>query len=201
MSDPTGVFVHPAGLCESDSVGAGTRIWAFAHVLAGAVIGADCNICDGVFVEDGARVGNGVTVKNGVLLWRGVTVEDDVFLGPAVIFTNDRRPRAHRRLAPEELIPTLVRHGATIGANATIVCGTTIGADAFVAAGAVVTADVPENAVVAGNPARQIGWVCRCGEPVEADLHCSHCTSSEVPSAHREGTRPARLLAAPVQAG
>lgn len=199
--NPAGVMVHPAGLCESASVGAGTRIWAFAHVLAGAVIGKDCNICDGAFVEDGARVGDRVTVKNGVLLWRGVTVEDDVFLGPAVTFTNDLRPRAHRRRPPEELVPTVVRQGATIGANATVVCGTTIGANAFVAAGAVVIADVPANALVAGNPARQIGWVCRCGERVDAGLRCSHCAARGAHPAPDGELRPAQLPVAPVHVG
>ncbi len=182
MSTPPGVQVHSAGLCESEDVGAGTRVWAFAHVLEGAVVGEGCNICGGAFVEDGARIGDRVTVKNGVLLWRGVTIEDDVFLGPGVTFTNDLRPRAHRRWGPEGPVATVVRRGATVGANATVVCGTEIGEDAFVAAGAVVTTDVPPNALVAGSPARQVGWVCRCGERVGPDLRCPACAIDVVPA-------------------
>ncbi|MGI8693485.1 MAG: acyltransferase [Geodermatophilaceae bacterium] len=171
---PAGVFVHPAGLCESTTVGAGTRIWAFAHVLKGAVIGADCNVCDGVFVEGGAVIGDRVTLKNGVLVFDLVTVEDEVFLGPNMLFTNDLRPRASIRRGREDLLPTLVKHGATIGAGAVIVCGTTIGAHAFVAAGAVVTRDVAAQAFVAGNPARQRGWVCQCGARLP-DTTCPDC--------------------------
>ena len=157
MTRPRGVFVHPKGLCESDDVGAGTRIWAFAHVLPGAVVGTDCNVCDHAFVEGGARIGDRVTVKNAVLVFDGVTVEDDVFLGPNVVFTNDLRPRAHVKKGRDELLPTMVRRGATLGAGVTVVCGTTIGEHAFVAAGSVVTKDVPAYAFVAGNPARLKG--------------------------------------------
>lgn len=164
------VFVHPAGLCESDAVGPRTRVWAFAHILPGAVVGADCNICDHAFIEGGARLGDGVTVKNGVLVWAGVTVEDHVFLGPGVVFTNDLRPRAEIKKPVEQLIATTVRRGATLGANATVVCGTEIGEYAFVAAGAVVTRDVPAQALVAGNPASVIGWVCRCGERLDGEV-------------------------------
>lgn len=166
--DPT-VFVHSHGLCESKDVGPRTRIWAFAHVLPGAVIGADCNICDHVFVETGARIGDHVTVKNGVLIWDLVTIEDDVFVGPGVVFTNDLRPRARIKRGREALVPTLVKAGATIGANATVVCGTTIGRFAFVAAGAVVTADVPDHALVVGNPARQTASVSESGARLGED--------------------------------
>lgn len=170
--DPT-VRVHPKGLCESDQVGARTRVWAFAHVLPGARIGADCNICDHVFVEGGVVIGDRVTVKNAVLLFDGVTVGDEVFLGPNMVFTNDLRPRVGVRSGSGHLLPTVVRPGATVGANATIVCGTTIGERAFVAAGAVVVRDVPPHALVAGSPARQVGWVCWCGLRLGADLGCS----------------------------
>lgn len=166
------VFVHPNALCESTMIGPRTRVWAFAHVLAGAVVGADVNIGDHAFVEGGARIGSRVTVKNHVLVWDGVTVEDDVFLGPAMVFTNDMRPRAHVKKRPDELLPTVVRRGATIGANATVVCGVTIGAHAFVAAGAVVTRDVPDHALVRGNPASWAGWVCMCGLPLGEELVC-----------------------------
>lgn len=166
------VFIHPAALCESDSVGAGTRIWAFAHVMRGATIGRDCNICDHAFVESGVVVGDRVTVKNGVLLFEKVTIEDDVFLGPHAVFTNDLRPRVEVRTPREEWLPTLVRKGASIGANATIVCGTTVGEYALIGAGSVVTRDVPAHALMAGNPARRTGWVCVCGETLPASLGC-----------------------------
>ena len=171
----TGVFVHPAGLCESEEVGSGTRVWAFAHVLAGAVIGANCNVCDGAYVEGGAVVGNRVTIKNQVLIFEGVTIEDDVFLGPAMVFTNDLRPRAHIKRGSESLLPTIVRQGATLGAGVVVVCGTTIGANAFVGAGAVIAKDVPAHAFMVGNPARQIGWACRCAERLDDELNCSVC--------------------------
>jgi UDP-2-acetamido-3-amino-2,3-dideoxy-glucuronate N-acetyltransferase len=172
---PVAVHVHPAALCESTDIGAGTRVWAFAHVLPGAVIGRDCNICDHVFVEGGVVLGDRVTVKNGVLLFDGVTVEDDVFLGPGVIFTNDRVPRRELRKAPEDLFPTLVRRGASLGAGAVVVCGTEIGEYALVGAGTIVTRNVPAHALVVGNPARRLGWICRCGERLAEDLVCPAC--------------------------
>jgi UDP-2-acetamido-3-amino-2,3-dideoxy-glucuronate N-acetyltransferase len=170
-----GVFVHPRGICESDEVGEGTRIWAFAHVMKGAKVGRRCNIGEGSFVESGAVIGDGCTVKNGVSVWDRVTVEDHCFLGPACVFTNDRVPRSHPDYAtrPEDWLPTRLREGATIGANATIVCGVTLGRWAFAAAGAVVTHDVPDHAMVAGNPARRIGWACRCGRRLPESLTCA----------------------------
>jgi acetyltransferase-like isoleucine patch superfamily enzyme len=167
-----GVFVHRMALCESDDVGRGTRVWAFAHVLPGAVVGRDCNVGEGAFIEDGAVVGDRVTVKNGVMIWDGVTIEDDAFLGPGVVFTNDLRPRAEIRRGSAGYVPTFVRKGASLGANVTVVCGVTIGSYALVAAGSVVIRDVPAHAFVAGNPARQRGWVCTCGERLGADLSC-----------------------------
>lgn len=169
------VFVHPNGLCESEDVGEGTRVWAFAHVLAGAKIGRDCNICNGAFVEGGVTLGDNVTVKNNVLVFDGVTCEHDVFLGPGVIFTNDLRPRAHQKLGREAYLPTLVREGATLGAGTVVVCGVSIGRHSFVAAGAVVTRDVPAHAFVAGNPARRKGWVCRCATRLDESLRCPDC--------------------------
>ena len=171
-SRPGDVFVHPMGLCESTDVGAGTRVWAFAHVLPGAVVGANCNIGDHAFIEGGARIGSGVTVKNAVLVWDGVTIGDDVFLGPNMVFTNDDRPRAFAAIDRSSFTPTNVRRGATIGANATIVCGVTIGEYAFVAAGSVVTRDVAAHELVAGNPARSLGWVCQCGQGLSAQMTC-----------------------------
>lgn len=151
------VFVHPQALCESATVGDGTRVWAFAHVLPGARIGRDCNLCDGVFVENDVVVGDRVTVKCGVQLWDGVRLHDDVFVGPNATFANDRFPRSRQR--PERFLETVVERGASIGANATLLPGITIGAGAMVGAGAVVTRSVPPNAIVVGNPARISGYV------------------------------------------
>lgn len=156
------VYVHPQGLCESNTVGEGTRVWAFAHVLPGARIGRDCNICDHVFVENDVVLGDRVTIKCGVQLWDGVTLEDDVFVGPNATFTNDPFPRSKQY--PAAWGKTTVERGASIGANATILPGVTVGAGAMVGAGAVVTKSVPPRAIVAGNPARVIGYA-RSGEP------------------------------------
>ena len=175
MTAPDGVFVHPQAICESSEVGAGTRVWAFAHVLPGATVGQDCNICGGAFVESDVTLGDNVTVKNNVLLYNGVTCQDDVFLGPNVVFTNDLRPRAHRKLGSEGLRPTLVCEGATLGAGVVVVCGTTVGRNAFVGAGAVITRNVPAHAFMLGNPARQQGWVCRCGARLDGSLTCPDC--------------------------
>ena len=166
------VFVHPNGLCESTEIGPNTRIWAFAHVMQGARVGAGCNIGDHAFIESGATLGANVTVKNAVSVWRGVTIEDDVFLGPSCVFTNDLRPRSTARKAESDLLETVVRRNATIGANATILCGLEIGCNAFVAAGAVVVHDVAPHELVAGNPATHVGWVCTCGERLDAGLRC-----------------------------
>lgn len=166
-------FVHPQGLCEAESIGARTRIWAFAHVMAGAHVGADCNICDGAYIEGGATVGDRVTVKNQVMIFEGVHIADDVFLGPGVTFTNDLKPRAHIKRHGESLLSTQVEQGATLGARVTVVCGITIGAHAFIGAGAVVTRDVPRHAFVVGNPARTVGWVCVCAERLDNELLCS----------------------------
>ena len=164
----------------------GTRVWAFAHVLDGAVIGDHCNVCDHAFIEGGARIGNGVIIKNGAMIWDGVTLEDDVFVGPGAIFTNDLHPRSRHvretgeRYASTErwLVPTTVRRGASIGAGALIVCGVTIGEYATVGAGAIVTKDVPDHRLVLGQPARPVGWVCRCGISLDAHLVCPHCSRS-----------------------
>ena len=150
-------MIHPQAICESVHIGDRTRVWAFAHILPGAVIGQDCNICDGVFVENDVRVGDRVTVKCGVQLWDGVTLEDDVFIGPNATFTNDPFPRSRKK--PQQFARTLVAGGASIGANATLLPGIVVGRGAMVGAGAVVLRDVPPHAIVAGNPARIIGYV------------------------------------------
>ena len=170
--DPS-VFIHDRALCESDQIGPRTRVWAFAHVMKGAVIGADCNICDHVYIEGGAVIGNRVIVKNNALIWDRVAIGDEVFIGPNVVFTNDLKPRVAFPNPPERWMPTVVERGVTIGANATIVCGTTIREHAFVGAGSVVVRDVPAYALVVGNPARRTGWVCACGQELARDLRCA----------------------------
>jgi UDP-2-acetamido-3-amino-2,3-dideoxy-glucuronate N-acetyltransferase len=158
----TRFFAHPLALIDTDEIGDRTRVWAFAHIMKGARVGSDCNIGEHSFIEGGASLGDNVTVKNGVSVWSLVTVEDNCFLGPYCVFTNDMNPRAYIKKGPEALLPTLVKANSTIGANATIVCGNTIGSFGFVGAGSVVIRDVLKFAIVAGNPARQIGWICEC---------------------------------------
>lgn len=170
-------FIHPNALVESNSIGEGTRVWAFAHVMKGAILGANCNICDHAFIESHVRLGNNVTVKNAVAVWDGVSVEDDVFLGPNAVFTNDPNPRAEFKKSRQQLLPTLVRQGATIGANATILCGTTIGSYAFIAAGAVVTRNVPDHALIIGAPGRLRGWICRCAQKLQIKRGRAKCSS------------------------
>lgn len=150
------VFVHPSGICESEHVGDGTRIWAFAHVLPGARLGSDCNINDHVFIENDVVVGDRVTVKSGVQLWDGVRLGDDVFVGPNATFTNDPFPRSKQY--PESFAQTVVGPGASIGANAVILPGVRVGRRAMIGAGAVVVRDVPAHAIVVGNPARIVGY-------------------------------------------
>ncbi len=186
-------FVHPHGLCESKNVGEGTRIWAFAHVLPGARIGRECNICDGVFIENDVVVGDRVTVKCGVQLWDGVTLEDDVFVGPNVTFTNDPFPRSKQH--PPEYARTLVRRGASIGANATLLPGLTIGAKAMIGAGAVVTSSVPANAIVVGNPARIVGYV-EAGEPAAVAVAAAGTTGPRVSQTGVRGVTLHRLTLA-----
>lgn len=166
-------FQHSHALVESRSIGKGTRIWAFAHVMKGARIGRDCNIGDHCFVESGARIGNGVTIKNGVQVWEGVTLGDFAFVGPNATFTNDLYPRSPRlplvaaRYKTKAWVgKTRVGKGATIGANATILCGIKIGTFATVAAGAVVTKDVPAYSLVAGVPAKVVTKMRKVGRPI-----------------------------------
>jgi acetyltransferase-like isoleucine patch superfamily enzyme/dTDP-4-dehydrorhamnose 3,5-epimerase-like enzyme len=160
-------YKHPQSLVETDNIGEGTRVWAFSHILPGATIGADCNICDHVFIENDVIIGNRVTVKCGVQIWDGLRIDDDVFIGPNATFTNDLFPRS--RQYPEKFSQTVIQHGASIGANATILAGNTIGRNAMVGAGAVVTKDVPPNAIVVGNPARITGYVSTTTSPRKQD--------------------------------
>ena len=180
MTEPN---VHPTAIVDDGAVvGDGTRIWVHAHVRDGARVGRDCILADGVYVDIGAVVGDGCKIQNNVSVYQGVTLEDDVFVGPSAAFTNDRFPRATTR--DWELATTLVRRGASIGANATIVCGHEIGAFAMVAAGAVVTGDIADHELVAGNPAQRLGWVCDCGRIASRehdrpeDLRCERCRHS-----------------------
>lgn len=149
-------------------LGSGTRIWAFAHVVIGAVVGKDCNICDHTFIEGGVRIGDRVTLKCGVYLWDGIVLEDDVFVGPCVAFTNDVRPRSKRY--PDQYPITTLRQGCSIGANATLLPGLTIGRWAMIGAATVVTRDVPDFGLMVGNPGRLRGWVCRCGQKLGSFL-------------------------------
>ena len=174
MSD---VFVHESSFVDDGAqIGKGTKIWHFCHVMPGAVIGAACNLGQNVVVMNGVRMGDRVKIQNNVSLYEGVVLEDDVFCGPSMVFTNVINPRSHvsRR---GEFQETLVRRGATIGANATVLCGTTLGEYCFVGAGAVVTKDVPAYAIMTGVPARRTGWACRCGVTLEGagKLTCSAC--------------------------
>jgi len=169
MSD---FFCHETAIVDAGvEIGSGSKIWHFAHVLSGSKIGANCNLGQNVMVGPNVRIGNGCKVQNNVAVYEGVTLEDDVFCGPSMVFTNVLLPRAHvsRR---SEFLPTLIKRGASIGANATIVCGHTIGSYAMIGAGAVVTRDVPDFALMIGAPARRIGWVSRSGERLKADLVC-----------------------------
>jgi len=156
------IFIHEKAIVESLEIGEKTRIWAFAHILKGAKIGKNCNICDHTFIEGDVIIGDNVTIKSGVYLWDGVRIENNVFIGPNATFTNDIRPRS--KVYPEEFIKTYVKEGASIGANATIICGIVIGKWAMIGAGSVVTQDVPDYALVYGNPARIKGYVCECGK-------------------------------------
>jgi UDP-2-acetamido-3-amino-2,3-dideoxy-glucuronate N-acetyltransferase len=158
------VFVHESAYVDEGAViGDGTKIWHFSHVMPGAVIGRGCNLGQNVVVMPGTRLGNNVKVQNNVSIYEGVEIEDDVFCGPSMVFTNVVNPRSHVS-RKHEYKRTLVRRGASIGANATIVCGVELGEFAFVGAGAVVTGDVRAYALVMGVPARQAGWMCQCGE-------------------------------------
>jgi UDP-2-acetamido-3-amino-2,3-dideoxy-glucuronate N-acetyltransferase len=173
-------FAHEsAHVDDPAAVGEGTKIWHFSHVMAGARIGRQCSLGQNVFVAKGAVIGNEVKIQNNVSVYEGVTLEDHVFCGPSMVFTNVKTPRsAFPRNTSADYVPTLVRHGATIGANATVICGVTIGPWASIAAGAVVTRDVPAYALVAGVPAQQIGWACQCGETIKFagdQAQCAAC--------------------------
>jgi UDP-2-acetamido-3-amino-2,3-dideoxy-glucuronate N-acetyltransferase len=192
-------FVHESSYVDDGAViGAGTKIWHFSHIMPGAVIGERCNLGQNVVVMPRTRLGNNVKVQNNVSIYEGVELEDDVFCGPSCVFTNVINPRSHVSRKTEYL-PTLVRRGASIGANATIVCGSTLGAYCFVGAGSVVRGDVPDYALVLGVPARRVGWMCQCGVRlvlVEGAATCGACRAD-----YREDRGLLRRVDSPPQQG
>lgn len=168
------VQIHPTADVSPDAlIGDGTKIWHQAQVREGASIGKNCIISKNVYIDEKVRIGNGVKIQNNVNVYHGVTIEDDVFLGPSMTFTNDMFPRAFR--ADWEITETIVRKGASIGANATVRCGVTIGEYAMVGSGSVVTKDIPSHALVVGNPAHRIGYVCMCGRRLDGNGECVRC--------------------------
>ena len=169
-------FVHESSyIDENVTIGEGTKIWHFCHIQSGAVIGRDCSLGQNVNVSNNVIIGNHVKIQNNVSLYEGVEIEDYVFCGPSMVFTNDLNPRSKYPKGTAGYLITLVKEGASIGANATIVCGNTIGRNAMIAAGAVVTQDVPDHALMAGVPAKQIGWACECGQKLNQHLICDQC--------------------------
>jgi UDP-2-acetamido-3-amino-2,3-dideoxy-glucuronate N-acetyltransferase len=181
------VTIHPSGVVDDGArLGEGCRVWHFAHISAGARIGAGCSFGQGVYVGNDVVVGDNVKVQNNVSIYDAVTLEDDVFCGPSMVFTNVFNPRA---AVPrkDEYRRTLVRRGASLGANCTIVCGTTIGEYAFVGAGAVVNRDVPAFALMVGVPARRVGWICQCGERLRFDAGAGRCGVCDASYQERDG--------------
>ena len=169
-------FVHETAVIDTDvTIGKGTKIWHFSHVQKGAVIGDNCSFGQNVNVSNNVKIGNGCKVQNNVSIYEGVELEDYVFCGPSMVFTNDLTPRAKYPKGSAGYKHTILRRGATVGANATVVCGHEIGQWAMIAAGAVVTKNVPAYALMAGVPAKQIGWVCECGARLDESLICKDC--------------------------
>ena len=183
----TDYFVHPSSCVDEGArIGRGTKIWHFCHIMPGAEIGERCSLGQNVVVMPGTRIGNNVKIQNNVSIYEGVVLEDDVFCGPSCVFTNVLNPRSHVS-RKDEYRPTLVRRGASIGANATVVCGTTLGEYAFIGAGAVVTSDVLPYALMVGVPARRVGWMCQCGERLHLSGGRGRCARCGAGYAEQEG--------------
>ena len=171
-------YKHPTAIVESDEIGENTKIWHFVHVRKGAKIGKNCNIGKSVYVDEGVVIGNNVKIQNFATIYKGVVIQDDVFIGPSVTFTNDLYPRSFV-WGEEMIIPTLVKKGASIGANSTLICGIEIGEYAMVGAGSVVTKSIPPHGLVYGNPAKLMGFVCYCGRKLEKQddaFYCKNCS-------------------------
>lgn len=169
-------FVHPTSVVDKDAeIGEGTKIWLFCHIQSGAKIGKNCTLGQNVNVSNNVTIGDGCKIQNNVSLYEGVELEDDVFCGPSCVFTNDCTPRAKYPKGREGYKKTLIKRGASIGANATIICGHTVGEWALIGAGAVVTSDVPAYTLMLGVPAKPKGWVCKCGERLDISLKCDSC--------------------------
>jgi len=172
---PKPFFMHESSYIDKDVViGEGTKIWHFCHILENSKIGQGCTIGQNVLIGPDVVIGNGCKIQNNVSIYKGVTLEDNIFCGPSMVFTNVFNPRAHISRM-DEIRPTLVKRGTTIGANATVICGYTIGEYAFIGAGATLIKGAPSHALMIGSPARQIGWMCECGNRLDEDLRCSHC--------------------------
>ena len=168
-------FIHESSYIDDNvEIGAGSKIWHFCHICSNSRLGANCTVGQNVCIGPDVTIGNGCKIQNNVSVYKGVVLEDDVFCGPSMVFTNVFNPRANIRRM-DEARPTLVKRGASLGANSTIVCGISVGSFAFVGAGAVVTRNVPDHALVYGNPAKLRGWVCECGEKLGSDLSCPAC--------------------------
>ena len=169
-------FVHESSYIDEGAyVGKGTKIWHFSHIQKGAHIGENCSLGQNVNISNGVKIGNDVKIQNNVSVYEGVELEDFVFCGPSMVFTNDLTPRSKYPKGSVGYKKTIVRYGASIGANATIVCGNIIGRWAMIASGSVVTKDVPNYALMAGVPAKQIGWICECGTPLKGSYKCNEC--------------------------
>jgi UDP-2-acetamido-3-amino-2,3-dideoxy-glucuronate N-acetyltransferase len=174
-AEAQGAFVHPTAIVDDNvKIGRGTKIWHFSHMLSNSKIGENCNIGQNVVIGPDVDIGKGCKIQNNVSVYKGITLQDGVFCGPSMVFTNIYNPRAEIGKM-DQIRPTLVKRGATIGANATVVCGVTLGRYCFIGAGAVVNKNIPDFALVVGNPAKQIGWACECGERLADDLECVAC--------------------------